>query len=200
VKTVAVLGGGTMGGGIAETVRAAAAMEAAVNGADLVIEAVPEDPGAEGRHPRAGVEGDGRHHRHQHLVAADRRARGERRAARALPRRALVQPAGVDAGHRGDQRARDEAGSGEPRGGSAQGGRQAARRGGRPRRLGVYETLERDVGPEFAPPHALREHVEAGRLGTKSGAGFKTYSDEERDRLLLERDRRYAALARLLEA
>ena len=65
--------------------------------------------------------------------------------------------------------------------------------------VGVYETLERDVGPEFAPPRELREHVDAGRLGTKAGEGFKAYSDDERDRLLLERDRRYAALARLLE-
>jgi 3-hydroxybutyryl-CoA dehydrogenase len=64
--------------------------------------------------------------------------------------------------------------------------------------VGVYKTLERDVGPEFAPPEELTEHVEAGRLGTKVGEGFSTYSDEERDRLLLERDRRYAALARLL--
>ena len=64
--------------------------------------------------------------------------------------------------------------------------------------VGVYKTLERDVGPEFAPPDELREHVEAGRLGTKAGEGFSTYSDEERDSLLLERDRRYASLARLL--
>ena len=64
--------------------------------------------------------------------------------------------------------------------------------------VGVYKTLERDVGPEFAPPRELREHVEAGRLGTKVGEGFSTYSDEERDSLLLERDRRYAALAKLL--
>jgi 3-hydroxybutyryl-CoA dehydrogenase len=63
---------------------------------------------------------------------------------------------------------------------------------------GVYRTLERDVGPEFAPPEELREHVEAGRLGTKVGEGFATYSDEERDTLLIDRDRRYAALARLL--
>ena len=40
--------------------------------------------------------------------------------------------------------------------------------------------------------------VDAGRLGTKSGAGFGEYTDEERDALLLERDRRYAALAKLL--
>ena len=64
--------------------------------------------------------------------------------------------------------------------------------------VGVYKTLERDVGPEFAPPQELVELVEAGRVGAKAGAGFEEYTDEERDRLLLERDRRYAALARLL--
>src|SRR4051794_25636658 len=65
--------------------------------------------------------------------------------------------------------------------------------------VGVYKTLERDVGPQFAPPRALRERVEAGRLGTKVGAGFAEYSEAERERLLLERDRSYAALARLLD-
>jgi 3-hydroxybutyryl-CoA dehydrogenase len=65
--------------------------------------------------------------------------------------------------------------------------------------LSVFETLERDVGPAFAPPAALREHVEAGRLGAKSGEGFAAYSDDERATLLLDRDRRYAALSRLLE-
>ncbi len=62
----------------------------------------------------------------------------------------------------------------------------------------VFETLERDVGPEFSVPDALRERVDAGRVGTKSGEGFGEYSDAERDALLLERDRRYAALAKLL--
>jgi 3-hydroxybutyryl-CoA dehydrogenase len=62
----------------------------------------------------------------------------------------------------------------------------------------VFETLAREVGDEFAVPAALREVVAAGRLGTKSGEGFRTYSDAERDALLLERDRRYAALAGLL--
>jgi 3-hydroxybutyryl-CoA dehydrogenase len=65
--------------------------------------------------------------------------------------------------------------------------------------LSVYETLEREVGPAFAPPEQLRELVEAGRLGAKSGEGFTAYSDDERASLLLERDRRYAAMAHLLE-
>jgi 3-hydroxybutyryl-CoA dehydrogenase len=64
--------------------------------------------------------------------------------------------------------------------------------------VGVYRTLERDVGPEFAPPQELVELVAAGRVGAKAGAGFDDYDDAQRDRLLLERDRRYAALARLL--
>jgi 3-hydroxyacyl-CoA dehydrogenase len=45
----------------------------------------------------------------------------------------------------------------------------------------------------------LRDLVEEGRTGTKSGAGFLEYSDEERERLLIERDRRYAALSEMLE-
>ena len=62
----------------------------------------------------------------------------------------------------------------------------------------VFETLERGIGPEFAVPGPLREMVDAGRFGTKTGEGFGTYSEEERELLLLERDRRYAALAKLL--
>jgi len=64
----------------------------------------------------------------------------------------------------------------------------------------VFETLEEGLGERFSPPDAVRERVEEGRTGTKSGAGFLTYSDEERDRLLIERDRRYAALNELLES
>ena len=63
----------------------------------------------------------------------------------------------------------------------------------------IFETLERDLGESFTPPDALRELVEGGRLGTKSGAGFMEHTEEERERLLLERDRRYAALNELLE-
>ncbi len=65
--------------------------------------------------------------------------------------------------------------------------------------VSVLETLRDGLGERFETPSALRELVEQGRTGTKSGAGFLEYSDEERERLLLERDRRYAALNELLE-
>jgi 3-hydroxybutyryl-CoA dehydrogenase len=69
--------------------------------------------------------------------------------------------------------------------------------------LDVYESvlgvLKEGLGERFEAPTALRELVERGRTGTKSGAGFLDYTEEERKRLLLERDRRYAALNELLE-
>jgi len=69
--------------------------------------------------------------------------------------------------------------------------------------LDVYESvldvLKEGLGERFRAPESLRKLVEEGRTGTKSGAGFRRYTDEERERLLLERDRRYAALGELLE-
>jgi 3-hydroxybutyryl-CoA dehydrogenase len=65
--------------------------------------------------------------------------------------------------------------------------------------VSVLETLKKGLGERFESPDALRELVEKGRTGTKSGAGFLEYSEKERERLLLERDRRYAALNELLE-
>ena len=65
--------------------------------------------------------------------------------------------------------------------------------------ISVLETLKEGLGERFETPDVLRELVKQGRTGTKSGAGFLEYSDEERERLLLERDRRYAALGELLE-
>jgi 3-hydroxybutyryl-CoA dehydrogenase len=64
----------------------------------------------------------------------------------------------------------------------------------------VFETLERGLGEDFRVPAALRALVEQGRTGTKSGAGFSTYTPEARQQLLLTRDRYYAALSALLSA
>jgi 3-hydroxybutyryl-CoA dehydrogenase len=63
----------------------------------------------------------------------------------------------------------------------------------------VLDVLKEGLGDRFEAPDSLRKLVEEGRTGTKSGAGFLEYTDEERERLLLERDRRYAALNKLLE-
>jgi 3-hydroxybutyryl-CoA dehydrogenase len=63
----------------------------------------------------------------------------------------------------------------------------------------VLDVLREGLGERFAAPESLRKLVAEGRIGTKSGAGFLRYTDEERERLLLERDRRYAALNELLE-
>jgi 3-hydroxybutyryl-CoA dehydrogenase len=65
--------------------------------------------------------------------------------------------------------------------------------------VSVLKTLKEGLGQRFEVPNSLQELVEQGCTGAKSGAGFLTYSDKERDRLLLERDRRYAALNELLE-
>ncbi|HEY6690728.1 MAG TPA: 3-hydroxyacyl-CoA dehydrogenase family protein [Rubrobacter sp.] len=63
----------------------------------------------------------------------------------------------------------------------------------------VLDVLRDGLGERFTAPESLRKLVEEGRMGTKSGAGFLEYTNEERERLLLERDRRYAALNELLE-
>jgi 3-hydroxybutyryl-CoA dehydrogenase len=62
----------------------------------------------------------------------------------------------------------------------------------------VLDVLKGGLGDRFEAPESLRNLVEQGRTGTKSGAGFLQYTDQERERLLLERDRRYAALNELL--
>jgi 3-hydroxybutyryl-CoA dehydrogenase len=63
----------------------------------------------------------------------------------------------------------------------------------------VFGILERGLGERFQLPPALAERVDQGQYGTKTGRGFFSYSAEERERLLGERDRRYAALSDLLE-
>jgi 3-hydroxybutyryl-CoA dehydrogenase len=62
----------------------------------------------------------------------------------------------------------------------------------------VLDVLREGLGERFEAPQSLRMLVQEGRTGTKSGAGFLEYTDEERERLLFERDRRYAALNELL--
>jgi 3-hydroxybutyryl-CoA dehydrogenase len=47
-------------------------------------------------------------------------------------------------------------------------------------RLGIAEYLAKELGPRFEPPKVLREMVEQGRLGRKSGRGFYEW-EKERD-------------------
>lgn len=44
-------------------------------------------------------------------------------------------------------------------------------------RLGVAEYLTDKLGPRFEPPQLMRDMVERGELGRKSGKGFYTYDD-----------------------
>jgi 3-hydroxybutyryl-CoA dehydrogenase len=70
--------------------------------------------------------------------------------------------------------------------------------------LDVYEAVlaqhRRGLGDRFEVPEAVRALVAEGRHGPATGSGFYAYPEGERERLLLERDRRYAALGELLEA
>jgi 3-hydroxybutyryl-CoA dehydrogenase len=63
----------------------------------------------------------------------------------------------------------------------------------------IFDILERNFGEEWHIPEALEKIVNEGRHGTKTGAGFYEYSDEERAKLLIERDSRYSALNDLLK-
>lgn len=62
----------------------------------------------------------------------------------------------------------------------------------------IMDVLSDGLGAGWAAPRSLRDIVADGRIGTKALAGFYSYSEAERAALLLERDKRYAALARLL--
>ena len=65
--------------------------------------------------------------------------------------------------------------------------------------VNILDVLSQGLGAEWEAPEALRKIVADGRLGTKALAGFYQYSEEERAALLIERDKRYAALSRLLD-
>jgi 3-hydroxybutyryl-CoA dehydrogenase len=63
----------------------------------------------------------------------------------------------------------------------------------------VFGILERGLGERFQAPAALAAQVDQGHYGTKNGAGFFSYTAEEREQLLIARDRYYAALSALME-
>ena len=63
----------------------------------------------------------------------------------------------------------------------------------------VFGILERGLGERFQVPAALAAQVDQGHYGTKNGTGFFSYTAEEREQLLIARDRYYAALSVLME-
>lgn len=63
----------------------------------------------------------------------------------------------------------------------------------------VLQQHREGLGERFFVPEMLRDRVAQGDTGTSSGGGFYAYADGEPERLLSERDERYAALAQLLE-
>ncbi len=69
--------------------------------------------------------------------------------------------------------------------------------------LDVYEAVAEQhregLGERFFIPEMIRERVARGETGTSAGAGFYAYEEGEPERVLAERDERYAALAQLLE-
>lgn len=68
--------------------------------------------------------------------------------------------------------------------------------------LDVYRAVlhqhEQAFGERFKVPVRVEELVSEGRRGTASGAGFYDYGKAASDGLLVERDRRYAALSQLM--
>jgi 3-hydroxybutyryl-CoA dehydrogenase len=63
----------------------------------------------------------------------------------------------------------------------------------------VIEQHQQGLGGRFGVPDALRSLVSEGRFGTATGGGFYDYAPGSPDGILVERDRRYAALSELLK-
>jgi 3-hydroxybutyryl-CoA dehydrogenase len=61
----------------------------------------------------------------------------------------------------------------------------------------IYETLERGLGTGFSAPDVLREHVDRGEFGVKTGRGFLELSPAQADELIDRRNQAYVALAEL---
>lgn len=62
-----------------------------------------------------------------------------------------------------------------------------------------YESLQTRWPERFATPESLRGHVEAGRFGTKTGAGYLAIPAEQTQELVEYRNRAYAEMSALLD-
>ena len=65
--------------------------------------------------------------------------------------------------------------------------------------VNILDVLSQGLGAGWEAPDALRDIVADGRHGAKALAGFYEYNEDQRTALLIERDKRYAALSRLLD-
>lgn len=63
--------------------------------------------------------------------------------------------------------------------------------------VGAYDTMQASYGERMATPDFLKEQVNAGRLGVKSGAGFYQFDKRQAADLPLYRDEAYAKLGQL---
>jgi 3-hydroxybutyryl-CoA dehydrogenase len=62
-----------------------------------------------------------------------------------------------------------------------------------------YASLQTSFPERFATPKALQDLVDAGKLGTKSGAGFLQIPAERSNDLVAYRNKAYVAMGRLLD-
>lgn len=62
-----------------------------------------------------------------------------------------------------------------------------------------YKSLQTDFPERFATPKILSDLVDAGKLGTKSGAGFLDVPSERTPELIAYRNKAYVAMQKLLE-
>ncbi len=62
-----------------------------------------------------------------------------------------------------------------------------------------YASLQTEFPERFATPKALQELVDAGRLGTKSGAGFLDVPADRTPELVAYRDKAYVAMKKLID-
>ena len=62
-----------------------------------------------------------------------------------------------------------------------------------------YKSLQKEFPERFATPKILSDLVEAGKLGTKTGAGFLNVPAERTPELIAYRNKAYVAMQKLLD-
>jgi 3-hydroxybutyryl-CoA dehydrogenase len=62
-----------------------------------------------------------------------------------------------------------------------------------------YKSLQTGFPERFATPRILQEKVDAGQLGTKTGAGFLNVPAEQTAALVAYRNKAYVAMQKLIE-